>query len=59
LVSDRAKALNFWAMAQRQICWAHLLRKFLAFSERAGPIAAFGKTLLDYTGLVFDYKQGR
>src|SRR5450755_868652 len=24
LVSDRAKALNFWAMAQRQICWAHL-----------------------------------
>jgi Transposase IS66 family len=31
LVSDRAKALNFWAMAQRQICWAHLLRKFIAF----------------------------
>jgi len=23
LVSDRAKALNFWAIAQRQICWAH------------------------------------
>jgi transposase len=63
LVSDRAKALNFWAMAQRQICWAHLLRKFIAFSERAGPSAAFGKKLLDYTGLVFDYwhdyKQGR
>jgi len=63
LVSDRAKALNFWAMAMRQICWAHLLRKFIAFSERAGPSAAFGKKLLDYTGLVFDYwhdyKQGR
>lgn len=63
LVSDRAKALNFWAMAQRQICWAHLLRKFIAFSERAGPSAAFGQKLLDYTGLVFDYwhdyKQGR
>jgi transposase len=63
LVSDRAKALNFWAMAQRQICWAHLLRKFIAFSERAGPSAAFGKKLLDYTGLVFDYwhayKQGK
>lgn len=63
LVSDRAKALNFWAMAMRQICWAHLLRKFILFSERAGPSAAFGKKLLDYTGLVFDYwhqyKQGR
>jgi transposase len=55
LVSDRAKALNFWAMAQRQICWAHLLRKFIAFSERAGPSTAFGQQLLDYTGLLFDY----
>jgi transposase len=63
LISDRAKALNFWAMTERQICWAHLLRKFIAFSERAGPSAAFGKKLLDYTGLVFDYwhdyQQGR
>lgn len=63
LISDRAKALNFWAMAQRQICWAHLLRKFIAFSERAGPSAAFGQKLLEYTGLVFDYwhdyKDGR
>lgn len=55
LVSDRAKALNFWVMAQRQICWAHLLRKFIAFSERAGPSAAFGQQLLEYTGLLFDY----
>jgi transposase len=55
LVSDRAKALNFWAMEQRQICWAHLLRKFVAFSERDGPAAAFGQELLDYTGLVFEY----
>ena len=23
LVSDRASALNFWAMEKRQICWAH------------------------------------
>jgi len=22
-VSDRATALNFWAMARRQVCWAH------------------------------------
>ena len=55
LVSDRAKALNFWAMARRQICHAHLIRKFVAFSERDGPAAAFGRQLLDYEGLVFDY----
>jgi len=23
LVSDRATALNFWAMTRRQVCWAH------------------------------------
>jgi transposase len=55
LVSDRATALSFWAMDRRQICWAHLLRKFVAFSERAGPSAELGRQLLDYTGLLFDY----
>lgn len=55
LVSDRAKALNFWAMDRRQICWAHLLRKFVSFSERDGPAGEFGRQLLDYTGLVFEY----
>lgn len=55
LVSDRATALNFWAMARRQICWSHLIRKFISFSERDGPAAALGKELLDYTGVMFDY----
>jgi transposase len=63
LVSDRAKALNFWAMERRQICWAHLLRKFVSFSERDGPAGAFGRELLDYTGIAFeywhDYKAGK
>jgi transposase len=55
LVSDRAKALNFWAMTQRQICWAHLLRKFVSFAERDGPVGAFGRELLEYAGVVFEY----
>jgi transposase len=63
LVSDRAKALNFWVMERRQICWAHLLRKYISFSERAGPSSKFGRQLLDYTGLLFeywhDYKDGK
>jgi hypothetical protein len=63
LVSDRAKALGFWAMERRQICWAHLLRKFVSFAERDGPSAAFGRDLLNYTGILFeywhDYKAGK
>jgi len=32
-----------------------LLRKMVPFSERDGPAGAFGKELLDYTGLIFEY----
>jgi transposase len=63
LVSDRATTLTFWAMERRQICWAHLLRKFVSFSERDGPAHAIGLQLLDYTGIIFqyfhDYKSGK
>ena len=63
LVSDRAKALGFWAMERRQICWAHLLRKAVSFSERDGPSATFGRDLLNYIGIMFeywhDYKAGK
>jgi transposase len=55
LVSDRAAALNFWTMKRRQICWSHLLRKFISFSERDGPAGDFGRVLLEYTGILFDY----
>lgn len=55
LVSDRATALKFWAMERRQICWAHLLRKFIKHGERDGPGGKFGRELFDFTGLIFDY----
>ncbi len=62
LVSDRASALKFWAMHRRQICWAHLLRKFIWFSERSGKSKTLGSDLLDDVKLLFDYwhqvKQG-
>jgi transposase len=63
LVSDRAKVLTFWAMERRQICWAHLLRKGVSFSERDGPSATYGRELLNYIGILFeywhDYKAGK
>lgn len=55
LVSDRATALKFWAMHRRQVCWAHLVRKFVWYSERDGPAGTLGKTLLEYTSLLFEY----
>jgi transposase len=57
LVSDRATALNFWAMDKRQICWAHLLRKAISFSERDGPGGAIGRELLDLIEILFTYWQ--
>ena len=55
LVSDRATALKFWAMERRQICWAHLLRKFVSFAEREDSGGDLGRELLEYTSLVFRY----
>jgi transposase len=43
--------------------WAHLLRKAVSFSERDGPSATFGRDLLNYIGIMFeywhDYKAGK
>lgn len=33
LVSDRASSFQFWAIVDRQVCWAHLIRKFVSFTE--------------------------
>jgi transposase len=58
LVSDRATVFDFWVMALRQICHAHLLRKFVAFSERDGPAGALGRELLQLSALMFEYWHG-
>ena len=58
LVSDRATVFNFWSMEWRQVCWAHLLRRFVAFSERAGPAGALGRELLEATAVMFEYWHG-
>lgn len=54
LISDRAKAINFWNMKRRQICWAHLFRKFISFSERDGPAGVIGKELVEYCEILFE-----
>ncbi len=47
LVSDRGSQFGFWAMEQRQICWAHLVRRFTAFAESPRPkVRRLGDALL-------------
>jgi transposase len=46
LVSDRWSAYRDWPIEQRQLCWAHLLREFTAFTERGGAAARLGRALL-------------
>jgi len=58
LISDRATVFSFWTMALRQVCHAHLLRKFVAFSQRDGPDGAIGRELLECTALIFEYWHG-
>jgi transposase len=41
-------------MKRRQICWSHLLRKFVAFSERDGPAGRIGQQLVDTTAVLFE-----
>ena len=44
--SDRWSGYTWIAPAQRQLCWAHLLRDFAAFVERGGASARLGRALL-------------
>jgi transposase len=55
LISDRAAVFLYWKMKRRQICWSHLLRLFIDFSQRDGPAAQFGRELVDSAELVFIY----
>jgi transposase len=47
LVTDRGSQFGFWAMDRRQICWAHLVRKFVAFTQSPRQeVQTLGEALL-------------
>ena len=46
VTSDRYGAYNWLPLEQRQICWAHLKRDFVAMSQRSGASAEIGHALL-------------
>jgi len=55
ITSDDASAYRAYHKGIRQLCWAHLIRKFLALQEvRGSPDAcAFAKLMLDEIGNLF------
>ncbi len=55
LGTDRWCAYNQWATEKRQLCWAHLLRHFVAMSECRGTAATIGKDLLRRTKRMFGW----
>ncbi len=53
MVSDRWSAYKHWPIEQRQLCWAHLLREFTAFTERGGAAARLGRAFLEDAATMF------
>ena len=53
LTSDRWGAYNWVSKERRQLCWAHLIRDFVAISERKGEARRIGKALLDAARTTF------
>ena len=51
--SDRYSGYAWIASAQRQVCWAHLLRDFAAVAERGGASKALGSACLAVADRLF------
>jgi hypothetical protein len=62
LVSDRYAGYGWISLMNRQLCWAHLLRTFVLFSQRNGTGGRIGERLLEEGKQLFDWwdrlKQG-
>jgi transposase len=55
LHSDRYKGYNWLPPGQRQLCWAHLRRDWLAFIDRRGTSHVVGQRLLALTDQMFTW----
>lgn len=53
VTSDRHKAYLRLEMSRRQLCWAHLKRDVLAYSQYSGTTGAWGKRALEVVAQLF------
>jgi transposase len=57
VVSDRYAVYDYVDVAQRQICWAHLLRDFARIGQRAGLAGRLGRGLLGAGYVLFRWRE--
>ena len=55
LVSDQHGGYNDHPMEQRQLCWAHVIRKFRNIASRAGRAGVVGRELLRLSQLMVHF----
>jgi transposase len=55
LVSDRFKGYDHWEIQKRQLCWAHLERAFVGFSECRGEAGRIGRELVAECATLFGW----
>jgi len=55
LVSDQWSGYSWVSERRRQLCWAHLLRKFQGWVDKGGVAAEVGQGLLDLAHTMFSY----
>jgi transposase len=54
LVTDRWNGYNSWPLRRRQVCWAHLIRDWVGFSEWRGNAGQVGRELLKQAVRMFE-----
>jgi len=54
-ISGRCGSYNWIDPTQRQLCWAHLKRDFIAIAERSGVSKRLGEALLEQEKQLFQY----
>ena len=55
LISDRFSGYSWWPLERRQLCWAHLIRDFVAIQERGGASGRIGKRLGEEAERLFSW----
>jgi transposase len=55
LVSDRWVVYSKWDKKRRQLCWAHLIRDFVKFTELSDQSAIIGMLLLEHVEQMFEW----
>ncbi len=55
LVTDQHGGYNDYPAEKRQLCWAHVIRKFRKISERAGRASVLGKQLWRLSRLMIHF----